>query len=233
MEEYEIISIIIPAYNEEQCIGKLIRYLKLYTPGNAQIIVSDGGSTDNTVKIATGEGAMVVSCEKRGRAAQMNYGASFSSGTILYFIHADCLPPETFYDKIIQSTREGFALGRFQTRFDSKSALLKINSFFTRFDWFMCYGGDQTFFIKEPVFKKLNGFREDMLIMEDYEIARRARTHHRYTVLGGKVLVSARKYRNNSWIKVQLANRMIVRMYRRGARQEALIEKYKQLIDYR
>jgi rSAM/selenodomain-associated transferase 2 len=233
MEEYEIISIIIPAYNEEECIGKLIRYLKLHTPRNAQIIVSDGGSTDSTIKIATSEGATVVSGKKRGRAAQMNYGASFASGSILYFIHADCLPPENFYDKIIQSIREGSVLGRFQTRFNSKSLLLKINSFFTRFDWFICYGGDQTFFITNPVFKKLNGFREDMLIMEDYEIVRRARTHYRYTVLSEKVLVSARKYRNNSWIKVQLANRMIVKMYRKGARQETLIEKYKQLIDYR
>ncbi|MEO7119703.1 MAG: TIGR04283 family arsenosugar biosynthesis glycosyltransferase [Ginsengibacter sp.] len=233
MEEYEIISIIIPAYNEEECIGKLIRYLKLLTPGNAQIIVSDGGSTDNTQKIATGEGAMVVTGKTRGRAAQMNYGASFASGSILYFIHADCLPSESFYNKIIQTIREGSVLGRFQTRFDSKSMLLKINSFFTRFDWFMCYGGDQTFFIKKTVFKKLNGFREDMQIMEDYEIVRRARTHYRYTVLSEKVLISARKYRNNSWIKVQLANRMIVKMYRNGARQETLIEKYKQLIDYR
>ncbi len=233
MEEYEIISIIIPTYNEEECIGKLIRYLKSHTPNNVQIIVSDGGSTDNTIKIATGEGAMVVSGKNRGRAAQMNFGASFASGSILYFIHADCLPPESFYNKIIQSIREGSVLGRFQTRFDSKSILLKINSFFTRFDWFMCYGGDQTFFIKEPVFKKLNGFKEDMLIMEDYEIVRRARTHYRYTVLKGEVLVSARKYKNNSWIKIQLGNRMIVKMYRRGASQKALVEKYKQLIDYR
>ncbi len=226
------ISVIIPTYNEEVYVGSLIRYLRLHTPGHIQIIVSDGGSTDETVAIASREGATVVKSDKKSRAVQMNYGASFAEENILYFVHADCLPPKNFYPGIIKSFHDGYSLGRYCTRFDSKSNLLKINAFFTRFDWFICYGGDQTFFIKKEVFKQLNGFDENMAIMEDFDIVKRGRKSFRYAILKDKVLVSARKYNNNSWIKVQKVHHTIVKMYHQGVKPEILIEKYKQLLDY-
>ena len=69
--------------------------------------------------------------------------------------------------------------------------------------------------------------------MEDYDIVKRARQHYRYAIMKDKVLVSARKYNHNSWVKVQQAHRKIIKMYQRGANQETLIEKYNQLLNYR
>ncbi len=233
METPQRISIIIPTFNEKFFIGGLIDRLKCCSPDKVQIIVSDGGSIDNTMSIASKEGAIVVSCSKKGRAAQMNYGASFATESILYFVHADCLPPKNFYTKILESVEKDFSLGRFQTKFDSTSSLLKVNAFFTRFDWFICNGGDQTLFFKREIFEKINGFNNELLLMEDYDIVKRARQHYRYTIMKDKVLVSARKYKNNSWVKVQQAHRKIIKMYRHGASQEALVEKYNQLLNYR
>lgn len=233
MTKNEIVSIIIPVYNEQECIANLIQHLRLHAPEHIEIIVSDGGSTDATTAIASAEGAILVRSPQKGRAAQMNFGASIATGSILYFVHADCLPPQNFYAEIIESVNKDFHLGRFQTKFDSNSLLLKLNAVCTRFDWFICYGGDQTLFITTDAFKKINGFCEDMLIMEDYDIVKRARKQFQYAVLKQKVLVSARKYETNSWLKVQLANRAIVKMFRKGIKQEVLVEKYKQLLDYR
>jgi len=153
----------------------------------------------------------------KGRAAQMNYGVSILKGDVLYFIHADCYPPSTFVNDIEEAIDQGFDLGRYRTKFNSKKSILKLNAWFTRFNLFICIGGDQTFFIKRSLFNLCNGFREDMKIMEEYEFCERARKRGNYKILKGKVLISARKYETNSWIQVQLANLKVVRMYKKGA----------------
>ncbi len=233
METFPAISIIIPTFNEAKFIGRLISHLKSCTPNKTQVIVSDGGSTDQTTSLALQKGALVVRSNKKGRAAQMNYGARFAATGILYFVHADCLPPENFYDKIMEAVEKGFSLGRFCTKFDNPSRLLKVNAFFTRFDWFICYGGDQTLFFKKEIFEKINGFDDDLLLMEDYEIVNRARQYYRYAIMKEKVLVSARKYNQNSWIKVQQAHHKIMKMYQQGANQNAIVEKYNELLAFR
>lgn len=229
-----MISIIIPTYNEQKNIAKLISYLK----GNSEnkqveIIVSDGGSTDLTLKEARNAGAIAELSPKKGRAAQMNYGASFAKGDILYFVHADSFPPATFVEDIIKAIASNFDLGRYRTQFDSKKAVLKFNAFFTRFDLFMCYGGDQTLFIKRALFEAIGCFDDTMVIMEDYEIITRARQKGKYKIIQKPALVSARKYDTNSWFTVQRANYTIIQMYKKGATQSEMAEQYREMLQYR
>ncbi len=229
-----MISIIIPTYNEAESISHLINYLrKNAAPSIAEIIVSDAGSADNTLQIAQQAGAQAVLSPKKWRAAQMNYGASIATGNILYFIHADTFPPATFANDIEQAVAKGYGLGRHRTKFNSKKTILRVNAFFTRFDWFVCYGGDQTLFITKALFTQTGGFKEDMLIMEDYEIVIRARQKTKYKIFAKAALVSARKYETNSWLTVQLANRKIVKMYKSGASQMDMVKKYKEMLVYR
>ena len=229
-----MISIIIPTYNEQKNIAKLISYLKANSENKqVEIIVSDGGSADLTLKEARNAGAIAVLSPKKGRAAQMNYGASFAKGNILYFVHADSFPPATFIEDIEKAIASNFHLGRYRTLFDSKKAALKFNAFFTRFDLFMCYGGDQTLFIKKALFESIGCFDDSMVIMEDYEIITRARQKGKYKIIQKPTLVSARKYETNSWFTVQWANYTIIQMYKKGATQTEMAEQYKKMLQYR
>ncbi len=227
------LSIIIPTFNEADNIGKLITYLKKNDENKiTEIIIADGGSTDNTSEIAVKNGAKVLLCPAKGRAAQINYAASFADADILYFIHADCFPPKNYIYDITHAIQNGFEFGRYRTKFDSRKNLLKINGWFTRFDWFICYGGDQTLFITKKLFNKIGGYN-DMMIMEDFDIVRRGKQFAKYKIIKNNVLISARKYENNNWLKVQLANRTIVNMYKNGATQNDMVKKYKELLNYR
>lgn len=226
------ISIIIPAYNEAANIERLVNYLLNQTKDKSvEIIVVDGGSNDETIERAKKAGALVYSSPENGRAAQMNYGANFAKSNILYFVHADSYPPPGFVSDIIKAVSDGFKIGRYQTKFDSPSRLLKLNAFFTRFDIFMCYGGDQTLFITKDLFTKLTGFDSRMQVMEEYDLVQRARPLSRYKIFSAKALVSARKYERNSWWKVQKANYAMIRLFKKGTPQIQMLTTYKKMLN--
>ncbi len=228
------ISIIIPVYNEAENIGKLVSYLMQHRYEMvSEIIVVDAGSTDETNRIAESAGAIVVGSPQKGRSAQMNYGASLAKGDILYFIHADTFPPISFASDIASAVSNGFEIGRYRTKFNSRKWYLKINAWFTRLDWFICMGGDQTLFITQDLYKKSGGFKTDMLIMEEFEFVSRARKSARYKIFNKPALVSARKYDTSSWWRVQMANKKIVNMYKKGASQNEMVNAYKRMLNYR
>ncbi len=229
-----MISIVIPTFNEAEIIAGLVQYL--FANGSKEIkeiIVVDGGSDDKTVELAQSAGAITVIAQSKGRASQMNLGASMATGEILYFIHADTKPPSSFIQDINDAIANGFTVGRYRTQFDSNKWVLKLNAYFTRFDLFMCYGGDQTLFIQQQLFASIGGFNTSFSIMEDYEIVERAKKLGRYKIFKKGALVSARKYELNSWLTVQKANYTIVKMYQKGAPQQEMTRAYKALLNYR
>jgi rSAM/selenodomain-associated transferase 2 len=226
------ISIIIPTYQEADSIAELIQFLSKTTKKcDCEIIIVDGGSNDNTLQIAQQSGIVTtVVAPERGRAAQMNYGASIAKGNVFYFIHADTIPPPTFAQDIQQAIQEGYTFGRYQSKFKSNNLLLKLNAFFSRFDWFVCYGGDQTLYITAELFKLIQGFNDEIKIMEEYDLVMRAKTVAAYKIFKGKALISARKYDNRSWLAVQKANYIAVKMFKAGATQDAIVSTYKKML---
>jgi rSAM/selenodomain-associated transferase 2 len=227
------ISIIIPTYNEEQHMVALINFLQKYGSDKVtEIIVSDGGSEDGTFAVAAKMGIKAVSSPVKGRAGQMNFGASMAKSNILYFVHADTFPTQSFVNDIFKAVEGGYKLGRYKTKFISHKPILKINEWFTRFDFFICMGGDQTLFVQKKLFEQLGGFKEEMALMEEYEFCRRARKHGAYKIMKGAALVSARKYEKNSWLQVQKANYKVVQLYKKGATQKTLVETYKRMLNW-
>ncbi len=226
------VSIIIPTFNEAENIGKLVHYL--WENSNeklVEIIVSDGGSTDETVVIAKNAGAKAVNSPEKGRAWQMNFAASMAKGDLLYFVHADTIPPKSYLTDMVKAVQQGYQMGRYLSRYDSKSRLLKINALLSRLDTFAGMGGDQTLFITRELFEETGGFDDQMKIMEEFEFSARARKKAKYKIIQKAVLISARKYDTNGWLKVQKANYTIIRMYQKGASQQDMISKYKQLLN--
>lgn len=228
------ISVIIPTYNEGENIAHLVKMI-LRHGGNslAEVIVVDGHSRDDSVIAAQNAGAKVIISPKRGRAAQMNYGASMAKGELLYFVHADVQIHPDFSRDILHAVTRGYDMGCYRFVFDSKKWLLKLNAWFTRLPFIWCRGGDQTLFIKKEVFKALGGYHNDYLIMEDYDLIKRAHGKFSFGIIPKNVVVSARKYDTNSYLKVQRANYAVMHMWQRGVSQEAMVNKYKEMLQYR
>jgi rSAM/selenodomain-associated transferase 2 len=228
------VSIIIPTLNEAENIGRLIDYLKATADKSlSEIIVVDAQSSDNTEGVALQHGARVVQSPKRGRAVQMNIGARIAKGDILYFVHADCFPPPTYLNDILEAFTEGYPMGCYRYRFDSDRFLLKINAFFTRFNPIFCRGGDETLFVERTVFEKLNCFDERFCIMEEYDFIKRARTQYRFKIIPKYAVVSARKYETNTWWQVQKANFKVFSMFNKGESPEKMARTYRKMLNYR
>lgn len=228
------VSIIIPVLNEAEEIGKAVTHLHENADQRlVDLLVVDAGSTDGTADIATAAGARVLPAPEQGRSRQMNYGVSQSSGEVLYFVHADTRPPASYLDDIESSLGEGFPLGSYQSVYDTGHPLLRINAYFTRFDFLWCRGGDQSIYVERAVFEALGGFRPDYKIMEEYDFIQRARKQHPFKIFDKPTLISARKYRENSYLRVQLANLIVFNMYRLGFSQARLANTYCRLLKYR
>ena len=198
------ISIIIPALNEEDHIGQLISYICTNSTSSniSEIMVIDGGSTDNTASIAQKKIATVVNSEK-GRAKQMNLGAIKAKGEILYFLHADTFPPKDFDRHIINAISSNQEAGCFQMKFDSDNWLLRFFAWFTRYNHKICRGGDQSLFISKELFHKTKGFNEDYIVFEDNEFIGRLYQKTSFKILPYHVKTSARKYRKHGVVKLQ------------------------------
>ena len=227
------ISVVIPALNEAEHIGTLVRYLKQHGGENVdELLVVDGGSTDATTQLAQQAGAQVLACGVRSRAAQMNLGARTARFPILYFVHADTLPPASFAQDILNAISSGVTMGCYRYEFDAPGIMLKINAFFTRFPWLWCQGGDKTFFIPRSTFEALGGYNEYYCVMEEYDFLQRAMLQYKLHIIPKNAQVSARKYKKNGWIRVQLANLIVFSAYRRGVAPAQLKATYQRLLKF-
>lgn len=226
-----MISVIIPTYNEATIILSTIRTLKNYDARRniEEIIVCDGGSTDETVKNATAAGAKVIS-SKKGRAIQMNAGAGVAKGSVLYFLHADTIPPPGYAADIMGAIDKGYSIGCFRLRFDVHHWFLKANAWFTRFNVNAYRFGDQSLFVRKVVFEKSGGFNEKLIMLEDQEIVTRLKKHGSFIVLSKPVTTSSRKYLVNGIYKTQAVYFLIYMLYRLGISQQKLLKLYRKLV---
>ncbi len=193
--------------NEEENLKELLPYLLKYGGESlAEIIVVDGGSKDNSKAVAKSNGVVVLQTSLSNRATQLNLGALNAKREVLDFLHADTRPCHDYITTILSAVSNGSEVGCFRYKFDSKNPLLKYNSWFTRFNGIFSGGGDQSLFIKKNLFNSLGGFDPSFCIMEDFELVRRIRQNSKFQVLPNEMTVSDRKYRENNWLKVQLAN---------------------------
>ncbi|MEZ4887714.1 MAG: TIGR04283 family arsenosugar biosynthesis glycosyltransferase [Chitinophagales bacterium] len=226
------ISVIIPTLNEVDNIRQLVPHLLQYGDKYiAEVLVVDGDSTDQTLEVARQLGAIPLKSPQRGRAKQMNFGATHATGDILYFVHADTRPPTSFAEDICKAIEENYPIGSFRFKFNFNKGLLKINAFFTRFDRLISRGGDQSLFVSKSAFENLNGFDEQYRIMEDYEFIIRARKTLPFKIIPKAVIVSARKYEQNNYFRVNIANGIVYGMFLMGASQDSMINMYNRLLN--
>ncbi|MFN0276722.1 MAG: TIGR04283 family arsenosugar biosynthesis glycosyltransferase [Chitinophagales bacterium] len=210
------ISIIIPVFNEVERLRKLLLILQENEYAHlTEIIVADGGSTDGTIENVKSLQVKILLLSAPSRAKQMNAAAFIATGDVLYFMHADILPVNTFYSDIQQAIEQGYEAGCYSYQFDHKNFWLRINAFFNKYNFLgLSGGGDQTLFIKKESFLSLHGFNEKFCIMEDFEFVRRIKKKYSFTIISKEIIVSSRKYIKNNWLKVQIANIIAFTMFR-------------------
>jgi rSAM/selenodomain-associated transferase 2 len=227
------ISVIIPTYNEESVIASLVTHLLANAGGTLEeVLVVDGGSTDQTVAEARKAGAQVHTSPWKGRADQMNHGAKLARGNVLYFVHADTRPPVGYIADIRTSLWAGYSVGGYRARFEAVHPLLALNSYFSRFNRLTCRGGDQTLFVTRALFDTINGYDNYYVVMEDFDFIRRARRQTRFQIMPREAEVSARKYQDNNYGRVTVANFIVFTMFRLGFSPRQLLRTYRQMVWY-
>lgn len=235
------ISIIIPILNEAKNIEFLLNYLleNSFEKNISEIIVVDGGSTDGSQNIidnfTSGQSqsrltkTTLLNSEK-GRAKQMNFGAKHATGNILYFLHADSFPPKNFDQLIIGEVKKGNYAGCFAMKFDSELWWLKLAGWFTKFNWKVCRGGDQSLFITKWVFENIGGYNEQYIIYEDNEIISKLYKINEFVVIKKWLKTSARRYKSNGVWRLQYHFWIIHLKKRLGSSAENLNNYYKKHI---
>ncbi len=215
------ISVIIPALNEA---AHIVASLQSVSPSRPhEIIVVDGGSTDNTRAIAQAAGATVIQ-SKRGRARQMNAGAARASGSGLLFLHADTLLPRDYLGAASRALQQpGMAAGAFRFRVDGDFAGKWLLEWTTnlRSRWRQMPYGDQALFMRRSLFEEIGGFA-NIPIMEDYELVRRLRHRGRIVTISQTVRTSGRRWRRRGFLRTTAINKLIILGFRCGVAPERL-----------
>lgn len=218
------ISIIIPTLNEVDNICNLLNYLLKNTSKEniADVIVVDGGSTDGTGNIIKNylsgraqsrpnedlsttleETKIKLLDSEKSRAKQMNLGAKNATGSILYFLHADSIPPKSFDTDIINQIKNNNQAGCFIMTFNSNHWWLKLAGQLTRLPFKSCRGGDQSLFITKSLFNTIGGFNENFKIYEDNDLISKLYAYKQFVVIQKWLITSPRHYNTNGIWRLQ------------------------------
>ena len=188
------LSIIVPVLNEAALIGPFLTHLRARAP-NAEVIVVDGGSEDNTCAIAEPLADTLISAP-RGRASQMNAGAAVATGDILWFLHADSTLPRDPVDDIWSALNDpDTAGGCFRLRLPSRKLIYRVSDSLGNLG-VQIFGfalGDHGIFCRRPAFQRAGGY-PNVPILEDAEIYCRLQREGRMRQLHSRIISSPRAY---------------------------------------
>ncbi|WP_019039676.1 TIGR04283 family arsenosugar biosynthesis glycosyltransferase [Psychroflexus tropicus] len=210
-----LISIIIPALNEEKVIAEVLEHT-LWLQGHSEIIVVDGGSQDQTLELAKSFEKVNVLQSSKGRAAQMNYGASKATGDIFLFLHADTYLPKTYYNdvnKLLQNTE--IVAGSFKLKMDNPHPIFKFYQWCSQFNLEFFTYGDHGMFMKAEAFKTIGGFKP-IPFMEDVEIQKRLRQLGKLKKTKSYVTTSSRRFQKNGVITQLIIDTLLVLGFKLG-----------------
>lgn len=190
-----MISVIIPAYNEEKALPYTLRTL-LAQSGECEVIVVDGGSSDRTCDIARASSDVRLFTAPKGRASQMNAGASRANGEWLLFLHADTVLPDGALRRLNDmESDQAIQAGGFMHQFSGDDWRLRLISFL---DNFRCTRsriiyGDQALFVRRTLFERLGGFPNQPML-EDVAFCERLIKETTPLLLFPPVITDARKF---------------------------------------
>ena len=208
MNQRPYISTILPVVNEGSNIEAAICSAR---DVDAEVIVVDGGSIDDTIERATGSGARIET-GPRGRAKQQNLGAAVARGRVLLFLHADTRLPGGYVSHVFETLMDSKTVaGAFRFKTDLDHPIMTILEFLVnvRSRTLNLPYGDQGLFIRKAVFDSVGGFPE-VPIAEDLFLMRRLSEKGRIRIAPAEAVTSARLWRKSGLLRTTLINQIIV-----------------------
>ena len=203
-----MLSIIIPTYNEEKYLPKLLESIKKQTYKNYEIIIADNNSRDKTRKIAKSFGCKVV---KGGSFSQAwNNGVKLARHDLLLLCADTVLPNnflKPFLDRIskdkagiatcfVNPTSKKFSHKLF---FSTKNILNYIGR------WPILHASSQCIFVKKDIFKKINGFDTELFLGEEHDFITRASKYNKFKFYKDIfVLCSPRRIVREGFLKISV-----------------------------
>ena len=193
-----------------------------------EIIVVDGGSSDDSVAVARAAGARVIEAA-RGRGLQLATGAAVASGDWLLFLHADCrLEPdwEASVRVFISASPAGSRAGYFDF------AIEDVGSAARRLERIVAWRcrvlalpyGDQGLLIARSLYRAVGGFAS-IPLMEDVDIVRRL-GRRRLARIGTRCVSSPRRYRREGYRRRSLRNLVCLSLYLAGVPPQWIVRLY-------
>jgi rSAM/selenodomain-associated transferase 2 len=218
------ISVIIPVLNEAAAIATTIESTRQL--GACEIIVVDGGSSDETITNAAAADRIIAS--ERGRGRQQNAGAAAAGGDALLFLHADCWLEPGALEAVREALDDDRCIGGcFRQRIDAAGAayrLLESGNALRVHTVGWAYG-DQGIFIRRSVFEQAGGF-PDVPLMEDLLLMKRLRGRGRFRLLPHRIHVSPRRWQQHGIARQTLRNWWFVLLAHVGVSPARLAQHY-------
>lgn len=220
------LSVIIPTLDEATAIRETL--MSVQHDGDAEVIVVDGGSQDDTVAIAYSLGIKVLTCPPR-RARQMNAGAQVATGKIVLFLHADTRLPLGFAQLVQEALQQPEVIaGAFELSIDGNFPGrrwvewgVKWRSHRLQLPY-----GDQAIFLRTSTFTKMGGFA-DLAIMEDFELIHRLKRHGKIAIVPTPVKTSGRRWQRLGVVQTTLINQWMVLAYYLGIPSDRIADWYR------
>lgn len=214
--EIQRVSVIIPTLNEAAHLAETLRHVIAAQPH--EIIIADGGSSDATLGMATEAGAHIIHTE-RGRGTQMNAGSRVATGELLFFLHADTLPPINCAEAIRETLRAPQTIAgafRFRLREPAPRGAAIIERLTAwRSESLQLPYGDQGLYVRRAMFAALGRFPE-WPVLEDIEFIRRARKQGRVAIHPSAVRTSGRRWQQQGFMRTFFRHQLILGGYYAG-----------------
>jgi rSAM/selenodomain-associated transferase 2 len=225
LQEPISLSAVIPTLNAADRLSEGLTALRSLA---AEIVVSDGGSTDHTASIARTAGARVVTAP-RGRGSQLAAGAAVTSGDWLLFMHADCRLGagwDTAVRAFIAAPGAAGRAGYFAFALDDASAAARRLESIVRWRCRLLAlpYGDQGLLIARPLFDNVGGFAA-IPLMEDVDLVWRL-GRRRLVQIPVPLYTSARRYLDGGYIRRPLRNLFCLSLYLAGVKPRHIARLY-------
>jgi rSAM/selenodomain-associated transferase 2 len=189
-------SIVIPVRNDAAALARTLDALQaLQRRERAEIIVAAAGDPDGTTR-AAGGGVRLLWPEGSTRAALMNAGAAAAEGEVLFFLHADSMPPVDALARIEAALADARVVGgAFEHRFAERVFSLRAINLVNRVRYRLTHNwyGDQGIFVRTEVFRALGGYR-NLTLMEDLDFSQRLKRHGRSVLVRAPLVTSGRRF---------------------------------------